>query len=81
MYSLLMGAETAASVARCQCTLLAFAPMAKTTNKTPPGTVGRLTVHIDSALARKVRVKAAEQGRRISDVVGEALVAYLKESR
>jgi predicted HicB family RNase H-like nuclease len=50
--------------------------------KQPSGSApGRIAVNLDPELARKVRIKAAEQGRRINELVAEVLSAYLKESR
>lgn len=45
-----------------------------------PGHV-RLTAVVPEALARKARVRAASEGKRIGETIQDALVAYLKEAR
>lgn len=45
---------------------------------TKPGHV-RLTAVVPESLARKARVRAASEGKRIGETIQDALAAYLKE--
>lgn len=40
----------------------------------------KVSTALDSALYRRVKLTAVQQGRPISDVIAEALTAYVKEA-